>query len=128
MARIAQVKTLQAGDAVSYGNTYIAPGPRTVAVIPVGYADGFPRAPHTWESVLIGGQPAPILGRVCMDSTIVDVTEIAAQQPVCIGDEVVLIGGQGSAHLTAEIVAARLGTINYEVVSRLMARLPRMGI
>jgi Alr-MurF fusion protein len=128
VARVAQVKELKPGDAVSYGNTYIAEAHRTVAVIPVGYADGFPRSPRHWGSVLIGGHHAPILGRVCMDQTIVDVTEIiAAGEQVRQGDEVVLIGAQGNQSLSAEEVATRLGTINYEVVSRLMARIPRVG-
>jgi Alr-MurF fusion protein len=128
VARVAQVKELKPGDAVSYGNTYVADSHRTVAVIPVGYADGFPRSPRHWGSVLIGGHHAPILGRVCMDQTIVDVTEIsAACEQVRQGDEVVLIGAQGNQSLSAEEVATRLGTINYEVVSRLMARIPRVG-
>ncbi len=129
-AQVAQVKSLEAGDAVSYGNTYVAPNRRRVAVIPVGYADGFPRSPRHWQSVLIHGQPAPILGRVCMDQTVVDVTTIVATrgEDVRMGDEVVLIGRQGSAAITAEEVAARVGTINYEVVSKLLARLPRIAV
>jgi alanine racemase len=127
-ACIAQVKSLQPGDPVSYGNTYVADRPRRVAVIPVGYADGFPRAPRHWGSVLIRGQTAPILGRVCMDQTVVDVSEIeaASGEAVRMGEEVTLIGRQGQAHLSAEEVAARLGTINYEVTSRIMARVPRV--
>jgi alanine racemase len=128
VARIAQIKDLNPGDAVSYGNTYIADRPRTLAVIPVGYADGFPRAPRTWGSVLIGGRLAPIRGRVCMDQTMADITDILAEgASIRVGDEVVLIGAQGNAHLRAEDVAGQLGTINYEVVSRLMARIPRVA-
>jgi len=131
-ARVAQVLTLAPGDSVSYGRTFVATQRMVAAVIPVGYADGFPRAPAHWGTVLIHGQPAPLLGRVCMDQSIVDVTAImgqAAQRggaPVRQGDEVVLIGRQGAAALTAETVAARQGTINYEVVSRIMARVPRV--
>ncbi|MHC5804442.1 alanine racemase C-terminal domain-containing protein, partial [Streptococcus pyogenes] len=66
-AQVAQVSFLQPGDAVSYGREFVATAPMTVAVIPVGYADGFPRRPLTWGSVLIHGQNAPLLGRVCMD-------------------------------------------------------------
>ncbi|MBX2998504.1 MAG: alanine racemase [Caldilineaceae bacterium] len=129
VARIAQIKHLKPGDTVSYGNTYIADQPRTLAVIPVGYADGFPRAPRTWGSLLIAGSLAPIRGRVCMDQSMVDITEIvAAGKDVRAGDEVVLLGAQGDARLSAEDVAAQLGTINYEVVSRLMARIPRIAI
>ncbi len=128
-ALVAQVKQLPAGAPVSYGNTWTAPRPSTLAVIPVGYADGFPRGPVHWGHVLIHGQPAPIRGRVCMDQTIVDVTDIVAQgRPVRPGDEVVLIGVQEGARLTAEDVAARFDTINYEVTSRILARTPRVGM
>lgn len=129
VAHVAQVKALQPGDAVSYGNTYVAQGDRVIAVLPVGYADGFPRSPRTWDYVLIAGQRAPIVGRVCMDQTMVDVTEIVANgTAVKTGDEVVLIGSQGNAQRRVEDVAAQLETINYEVVSRLMARLPRIPV
>jgi alanine racemase len=127
VARVAQVKELQPGDTVSYGNTYVAERPCTIAVLPVGYADGFPRSPRTWGHVLIDGHLAPIRGRVCMDQTIVDVTEIfAAGSKVRSGDEAVLIGQQKNLNLSVETIAERLETINYEVVSRLMARLPRI--
>ena len=127
-ARIAQVRCLNAGEPVSYGNTWRAPDTRIVAVVPVGYADGFPRSPQNWQRVLIGGREASIVGRVCMDQTVVDVTEIVASGvSVEQHDEVVLIGSQQGANLSAEMVAARLGTINYEVTSRLMARLPRIA-
>ncbi len=126
-ARVAQVKRLEKGAPVSYNRTYVAPAPRMVAVVPVGYADGFPRAPRTWGHVLVHGRPAPILGRVCMDQTVVDVSEhFAAGQPVARGDEVVLIGRQGDAALSAEAVAERLATINYDVVSRILPRVPRV--
>jgi alanine racemase len=126
-AQVAHVLALKPGDSVSYGREFIATQPMAAAVVPVGYADGFPRRPHHWGSVLIHGQPAPILGRVCMDQTIVDVTAIVeAGQPVRQGDEVVLIGRQGRAELTAEEVGRRLHTINYDVVSRILARVPRV--
>lgn len=129
VAQIAQIKHLEPGDTVSYGNTYVADRPRTLAVIPVGYADGFSRAPRSWGSVLIAGRLAPIRGRVCMDQSMVDITEIVADGvSVQAGDEVVLLGAQGNAQLSAEDVAAQLGTINYEVVSRLMARIPRVAM
>ena len=128
-ARIAQVRCLNAGEPVSYGNSWRAPDTRTVAVVPVGYADGFARSPQTWQRVLIGGWAVPIAGRVCMDQTVVDVTDlVAAGRSVAQGDEVVLIGSQQGATLSAEKVAARLGTNNYEVTSRLMARLPRIAV
>ncbi|MCL4831396.1 MAG: alanine racemase [Caldilineaceae bacterium] len=128
-ARIAQVKRLAVGEPVSYGNRWQASRPSQVAIVPVGYADGFPRAPHTWQTLLIHGQSLPIVGRVCMDMTVVDVTALAeAGIDVQAGDEVVLIGSQGPATLSAEEAARRLETINYEVISRLMARLPRLPV
>jgi alanine racemase len=119
---VAQVKRLPPGSFVSYGNTYQTQTEETIAVIPVGYADGFRRAPHHWGEVLVNGQRAPIVGRVCMDQTMIQVSHIPN---VRVGDEVVLIGSQGAETITAEEVAERLGTINYEVVSVIMARVPR---
>ncbi len=120
---IAQVKTLSAGSYVSYGNTYRTATEEAIAVIPVGYADGFRRAPTRWESVLIRGQRAPIVGTVCMDQTMINVDEIPG---VRVGDEVVLIGRQGDDEITTEQVAEWLGTINYEVISEILARVPRV--
>ncbi len=120
---IAQVKTLLPGSCVSYGNTYRTKGEETIAVIPVGYADGFRRAPTRWHAVLVRGQRAPIVGRVCMDQTMINVSHIPN---VRVGDEVVLIGHQGGDKITPEEVADWLGTINYEVVSEILARVPRV--
>ncbi len=120
---IAQVKHLPPGTPISYGNTYVTERQQTIAVIPVGYADGFRRAPHHWGEVLVRGHRAPIVGRVTMDQTMIDVTFVPG---VRIGDEVVLIGRQGPDEITAEQVAERLGTINYEVVSGILARVPRI--
>ncbi|HUT20929.1 MAG TPA: alanine racemase, partial [Anaerolineae bacterium] len=122
--RIAQVKLLPPGSFVSYGNTYQTQGDERIAVIPVGYADGFRRAPSHWGEVLVHGQRAPIVGRVCMDQTMLNVTHIPEARQ---GDEVVLIGRQGDDEITVEEVAARLGTINYEVVSEILARVPRVS-
>jgi alanine racemase len=121
--RIAQIKLIPVGECISYGCTYITRRPTLVAVLPVGYADGFRRTPANWGSVLISGQEAPLLGQVCMDQCIVDISHI---QHVREGDEVVLIGRQENAVLSAETVANRLGTINYEVVSEILARVPRV--
>ncbi|MCP4537390.1 MAG: alanine racemase [Chloroflexi bacterium] len=120
---IAQVKTLPPNSYVSYGNAYQTEQNETIAVIPVGYADGFRRAPTRWQAVLVRGQRAPIVGRVCMDQTMIDVSRIPN---IRVGDEVVLIGQQGEDEITAEQVAEWLGTINYEVISEILARVPRM--
>jgi alanine racemase len=121
--QVAQVKDIPEGECISYGCTYATDRPTRVAILPVGYADGFRRSPTNWGSVLVHGQEAPLLGRVCMDQCIIDVTHIPY---VRVGDEVILIGRQGTASLTAEQVAQRLGTINYEVVSEILARVPRV--
>lgn len=121
--QVAQVKTLPAGVPISYGNTFITERPTQLAVAPVGYADGFRRAPAHWGHVLVRGQYAPIVGRVTMDQTMLDVTGIAGVRR---GDEVVLIGRQGNAEITVEQVAERLGTISYEVVAEILARVPRV--
>ncbi len=125
-AVVTQVRRLAPGDAVSYGREFVAPAPMTVATAPVGYADGFPRRPFTWGHVLIGGAPAPILGRVCMDQCVVDVSAQAAEQGVRQGDEIVIIGRQGGAAIRAEDAAARVGTNNYDIVSRILPRVPRI--
>jgi alanine racemase len=120
---IAQVKTLLPGSYVGYGNTYRTRSTEQIAVIPVGYADGFRRAPKNWGYVLVGGQRAPLVGRVCMDQSMINVTHIP---DVHIGSEVVLIGRQGDETLSAEDVGERLGTNSYEVVSTILARVPRV--
>ncbi len=120
--QVAQVKELPAGSYVGYGAAYRTAGPERIAVIPVGYADGFRRSPQHWGEVLVRGRRAPIVGRICMDQTMINVTHIPG---VRLGDEVVLIGAQGADRITAEEVAGRLGTINYEVVSAILARVPR---
>ncbi|MGH2487339.1 MAG: alanine racemase, partial [Ktedonobacterales bacterium] len=122
--QVAQVKDIPPGEGVSYGATYITTRTMRIAVLPVGYADGFRRAPANWGEVLVRGRRAPVIGRVCMDQSMVDVSEIPGVRQ---GDEVTLIGKQGEDELTAEDVAARLGTINYEVVAELLARVPRMS-
>jgi Alr-MurF fusion protein len=121
--QVAQVKDIPEGECISYGCTYTTDRPTRVAILPVGYADGFRRAPTNWRSVLIHEQEASLLGRVCMDQCMIDVSQISH---VRVGDEVVLIGRQGAASLTTEQVAQRLGTINYEVVAEILARVPRV--
>lgn len=120
---VAQVKRLKAGSFVGYGNTYRTHGLQRIAIIPVGYADGFSRAPRRWKHVLVKGQYAPLVGHVSMDQAAIDVTQI---DDVQIGDEVVLLGQQGHRAIMADDVAEYLDTINYEVVSTILARVPRV--
>jgi alanine racemase len=120
--RVAQVRKLPAGACVSYGCAFVTQRPSVIAVIPVGYGDGFRRSPRDWGEVLVRGKRAPIAGNVCMDMAMIDVTDIDGVKE---GDEVVLIGRQGQEEITADDVAHRLGTINYEVVTQILPRVPR---
>lgn len=123
-ARVAQVKLLPPGHGVSYGHEYVTTEAETVAAVSVGYADGYRRALRVNE-VLIRGQRAPVRGRVCMDQIIVGVSHIPDVQS---GDEVTLIGAQGEARLTADDLARKWGTINYEVTCGIAARVPRVFV
>jgi alanine racemase len=116
---IAQVKTLPSGHPVGYGNTYLTHGDERVAVIPVGYADGFRRALSGKGEVLVHGQRAPVIGRVSMEKTVINVTHIP---DVTVGDEVVLIGQQGDECITADEIASKLDTISYEVLTGIQPR------
>ncbi len=120
---VSQVKTVLAGTSLSYGRTFITERPTRVATLPVGYADGLWRSLSNAGVVLIRGRRVPIVGRVCMDMTLVDVTDLPAIGP---GEEAVLIGRQGGAAITADEVAGQLGTISYEVLCRIGPRVPRV--
>ncbi len=120
---VIHVRDLEAGSAISYGRTFIAPAPMRVALVSLGYGDGYPRLASNRGAVLIHGQRAPIRGRICMDQMIVDVTEIP---DVLVGDEVVAIGPQGDDEITAEEVGAWAETINYEVVTDLLPQVVRV--
>lgn len=122
--QIAQVKRLPKGSCVGYGRTFCMERAGSIAVIPVGYADGFRKGPANWGEVLVHGHRVSIVGRVCMDQTMIDVTDVPAVRQ---GDEVVLIGKQGDETITVDDVARNLGTINYEVVSAILDRVPRVG-
>lgn len=121
--QVAQVKPFQPGSCVSYGCRFVTERPSRIAVIPVGYGDGFRRGPRNWGEVLVHGSRAPIVGSVCMDMCMIDVTDVPGE--VKPGDEVILIGRQGGDRITVEDVAERFGTINYEVVTQILARVPR---
>ncbi len=120
---VMRVRTLARGESVSYNRTFVAPRPTRIAILPVGYADGYSRLLSNRGVVLIHGRKAPVVGRVCMDMTMVDVTDIPEVQP---GDEAALIGAQGDLRITADDLAASLGTIPYEVLCAISARVPRL--
>jgi alanine racemase len=124
-ARITHVKQVPAGTRISYGGTWQASRPTTIATVPVGYGDGYSRLLSNQGQMLVHGRRAPIVGRVCMDLTMLDVGHI---DNVKVEDEVVLIGRQGDETISADEMAAQLKTINYEVVTTLMARVPRVYI
>lgn len=117
---VSHVKYIEKGESVSYGRTFIADRKMKVATIPVGYADGFWRHLSNIGEVLINGKRRKILGRVCMDQFVVK------GEGVNEGDEVILIGTQGKERITAEEIAEKVGTINYEVTCRISKRVPRI--
>lgn len=111
--RVVQVKTLPAGSGISYGHTYRTERPMRVAVLPMGYEDGFSRILSNRGEVLIGGQRVPVRGRVCMNMCMVDVSHVPG---VRAGDEAVILGRQGGERITADDLAQWLDTISYEVL------------
>lgn len=120
---ISQIQDVAQGESVSYGRTFVAPRDLRVATLPVGYADGCGRLLSNRGRVLIRGQRVPIVGRVCMDMTMVDVSGFP---DVRVGDEAVLIGRQGADEITADEVAELQGTISYEILCRIGPRVPRV--
>lgn len=125
LARAVYVKTIAPGERVSYGGLFMADKETRVMTVPVGYADGYRRGLTGKGCVLVRGKRAPILGRVCMDQIMVDVTDIPGAQA---GDEVVLLGAQGDEMIDADEMAAWLNTISYEVICSPSQRVPRVYI
>ena len=123
--RITHLKLLEAGREISYGGTFVTTRPTMVATIPVGYADGYRRSLSGKFHVLIHGKEAPILGRVCMDQLMVDVTHIPETR---LEDTVILIGRSGDAQITVEQLAAAADSFNYELVCGISRRVPRIYV
>lgn len=119
------VKQVKAGEGIGYGHKYIADSTRTIATIPVGYADGYTRLLSGRAEVLIHGKRARVVGNICMDQCMVDVTDIP---DVKVGDEVVVFGTQGDECILADELADKLGTINYEITCMISRRVPRFYI
>jgi len=122
-SEIARLKELPEGHPVGYGTTWRASRPSRIATLPVGYADGYDRRLSNRGEVLVRGRRAPVVGRVSMDLVTIDVTDIA---DAAVGDEVVLLGAQDGERITADEIAARIGTISYEVFTSIGARVPRV--
>ena len=125
LSRVTHVKTLPAGREISYGGTYVTKADTVVATIPVGYADGYRRNLSGKFYVLIHGQKAPILGRICMDQMMVDVTHIPGVQ---VGDRVTLVGTDGEEAITMEQISAQADSFNYEFVCGISRRVPRLYV
>ena len=123
--KIVQLKRVPAGTSISYGQTFITQRESLIATLPVGYADGYPRVLSNRGEALVRGKRAPVAGRVCMDLTMLDVTDIRNTQQ---GDEVVLLGRQESDDITADEMAAWADTISYEIFTSIGARVPRIHI
>lgn len=123
-SHVVYVKKVAPGTPVSYGSTWIASEPRIIATVPVGYGDGYPRSLSNKGYVLIKGYKAPIVGRVCMDQMIVDVTEVPEE--IKTGDRVTLIGQDGEQSITAEELGNLSGRFNYELMCDLGNRIPRI--
>lgn len=123
--KIAQIKDVPAGGAIGYDRTFITNRAIRVAVLPVGYWDGYDRGLSNKGRVLIHGRSCAVLGRICMNMMMVDVSEIAQ---VKAGDTAILLGREGLGLVTAETIAGELGTINYEVVTRINPLIPRLVV
>jgi alanine racemase len=124
-ARVGQVKGVEVGAPIGYGLTYRPTRTSRIAVLPVGYSEGYPRALSSRSRVLIAGRPAPVVGRVCMNIFMVDVTDIPGVRD---GDVATLIGTDGNERISAEELAENAGTINYEILARLSPLLPRIVV
>jgi alanine racemase len=123
VAHVAQLRAVGLGEPVGYGGLWRAPRPSRIAVLPIGYADGYPRRLSGRAEVLVGGRRCPVVGAISMDITLVDVT---ALESVAVGDEVVLLGAQGGVRISADELADRAGVIPYEITCGISRRVPRV--
>jgi len=121
--KILQLKKVPPGTSISYGQTFVTNRESMIGTLPVGYADGYQRLLSNRGQVLVDGQRAPVVGRVCMDLTMIDVTDIRKVQQ---GDEVVLLGRQGNTEISADEMAVWANTISYEILTSISSRVPRI--
>ena len=122
---ISHVKKVPINTPISYGRTFHTQKESSIATLPIGYADGFRRAPKNWGEVLVGGKKVPIVGRVCMDQSMVDTSAVDGAR---VGDEVVIIGKQGEEEISGQYAARCLGTSVYEVLTSVSARVTRVYV
>ncbi|WP_219833897.1 alanine racemase [Paenibacillus sp. R14(2021)] len=123
---VVMVKQVPKGWGISYGSRYVTQGDEAIGTLPVGYADGFSRMLTGKAEVLLRGRRVPVLGTICMDQCMIGLDSAGGPGPVVNGEEVVLIGSQGNAVISAEEVADKLGTLNYEVTCMIASRVPRV--
>jgi alanine racemase len=123
--RVAQIKKIKAGTPISYGLTEKTSQDSKIAVLPIGYWDGYDRKLSGIANVLIKDKRCKLLGRVCMNMVMVDVSHVL---DIKLEDEVVLLGKQGNEEITVDELAQKIGTINYEVVTRINPLIPRISI
>jgi alanine racemase len=122
-ASIVQLKKVGPDFSVGYGRRFISKRDSLIATIPLGYADGLPRPYSAFAEVLIRGVRAPLAGNICMDQCMIDVTDVPGVQP---GDEVILMGSDGTNTILADDIGKATGTINYEIVCAFGQRLPKV--
>ena len=122
---VSMLKTVPPDTPISYGRTFTSKREMTVATVPIGYADGYPRRLSNRMSMLVNGRPAPVVGNVCMDQTMLDVTDI---ENVYEGRQITVFGRDGGAYISVDEVAEKAGLINYEVLCSLSRRVPRVYI
>jgi alanine racemase len=123
--KIAQIKEHPPGRCISYNRRYVTPRNSRIATIPVGYNDGYPRFQSNRGQALVRGRRVPVVGTVCMDATMIDVTDVPEAQ---VGEEVVLIGRQGAEEILADEIAANGDTINYEIACKISPRVKRIFV
>ena len=122
-SRLIYVKTVPAGTSISYGGTFVTDRQMRIGTVSVGYADGYPRALSNKGSVIVCGKRVPIIGRICMDQFMVDLTDVPEAEKL---SQVTLIGKDGEERISAEELAELTGTINYEIVCDISKRVPRV--
>lgn len=124
-SQIADLKTVPPGYSLGYGRTFTTKRESTIALVPIGYFDGFRRALSNIGNALVKGKRVPVVGRVSMDWTLLDVTDVEGARP---GDRVTFIGSDGNESIAAEEIAAQLGTISYEVTCGIGRRVPKKAV
>lgn len=121
--QVVQMRRIRKGESVGYGRSFVADRKMLIAALPIGYADGFRRAPTNYGEVLVKGRRASLVGRVSMDQSSIDVTSVPNVE---VGDEVIIVGKQGSEQITVQDVADQIGTISYEVITSFAERITRV--